>query len=72
MDTPNADRLISVSETAHILGMSKTTIWRRVEEGYLPPPIKFGPRCSRWRLSEINLVISQAELAARGSVSDAA
>jgi prophage regulatory protein len=66
------DRLVSASEAAKLLGMSTSSIFRRVQEGYLPAPIKLGPRCSRWRLSEIKAVIEKAELEARGYVSTAA
>ena len=44
--------LISDLEAAELLGCSRATIWRRVADGGLPRPVKFGG-LSRFVLSEI-------------------
>lgn len=33
--------------------VSRNTIWRWTRDGRLPKPVKLGPGCTRWRLSEI-------------------
>jgi predicted DNA-binding transcriptional regulator AlpA len=67
MTEKHEDRLIPLSEVASLLGMSKTTVWEMVRRGLLPKPLKFGPRMSRWRLSDIQKVIAKAEEAGRAA-----
>jgi len=33
--------------------VSRATIWRWVAQGAFPPPVKFSPGCTRWKLDEI-------------------
>lgn len=65
MQENQQDRLIPLSEVSRLLGISKTSVWAHVRSGLLPAPLKFGPRMSRWRLSDINAVIARAEEAGR-------
>ena len=51
------DRLVTVRELSSILSVGKSTIWAWVAAGRLPAPLRFGGRCTRWRLSEIQAVI---------------
>ena len=55
--------LISDVEAAKLLGCSRTTIWRRVADGTLSRPVKFGS-LSRFVLSEISALVESA-MAAR-------
>jgi len=41
-------RLISVAELAQILGVGKSTIYRWIRSGILPPPRRIGPRRVGW------------------------
>lgn len=54
------DPLIRDFECAALLGCSRATFWRRLAEGIIPPAIKIGGT-SRWRLSDIEDVIAEAE-----------
>ncbi|WP_370301404.1 helix-turn-helix transcriptional regulator [Pseudooceanicola sp.] len=54
------DPLIRDADGAFMMGCSKATFWRRVADGTVPPAIKIGGM-SRWRLSDIEAVISKAE-----------
>ena len=47
------ERLLRVKEVASLIGVSRSTIYRMVEAGQFPQPIRIGPRASRWRLSEV-------------------
>ena len=44
--------LLSASQLARELGLSKATIWRLASAGRLPPPVRIG-RSTRWRRDEI-------------------
>jgi predicted DNA-binding transcriptional regulator AlpA len=46
------DPWLQDKEVARILQISRVTVWRRVADGTIPQPFKFG-RLSRWALSEI-------------------
>lgn len=54
------DPLLTAGESAEELAMSEPTFWRRVADGTVPKPIKFG-HLSRWPRSEILNVIEQAK-----------
>lgn len=46
-------------------GIGRSTAWRWVKTGRLPPPIKLGPRVSVWRATDIAAFIeSQSKQAA--------
>ncbi|MBN9306840.1 MAG: hypothetical protein BGO82_05945 [Devosia sp. 67-54] len=46
------DVLLRPREVTAALGISEATLWRRVKNGVLPRPVKFGVS-SRWPQSEI-------------------
>ena len=53
MSTENIIRLPRLME---MVGLSRTTIWRRVKSGELPPPVRLGGPGSRavgWRKTAI-------------------
>jgi excisionase family DNA binding protein len=50
------DRYISYRELCLMLGISKSTAYRRVEDGTLPAPIHLG-RMVRFRASDIAVAI---------------
>jgi prophage regulatory protein len=49
----NADRLLRLPEVARTIGVSRATIYRYVDSGRLPRPVKVSTRCIAWRASEI-------------------
>ena len=53
-ENPNGDQrlLISADTLSHLLGISTRTIWRRLNCGDIPKPVRLG-KSVRWRLSEI-------------------
>ncbi len=59
----NSKTLIGVKSVAELIDGSPSTVWRRVKDGLLPKPIKFGGM-TRWSLAEIEAVI-EAKLAER-------
>lgn len=60
MSAEQPDRLIRDVEVAAILGCSRATFWRRVNDGTIPSPVRIGGM-SRWPVSEINAVIEKAK-----------
>ena len=44
----SSDKIIAI-----YLDASRSTIWKWVKEGFLPPPIKITPQFSRWENSAI-------------------
>ena len=47
------DRLLKIAEVQKMTGLSRASVYRRVAEGLLPPPVRFSPRCVRWQMSEV-------------------
>ena len=47
------DRLLRRSEVEEITGLSRSTIYRHLDQGIFPKPVRIGPRAVRWWLSEI-------------------
>ena len=50
------DRILRTPEVVKLTGLSRTTIWRRVQSGDFPAPVKLGSLAGRsvgWRESEI-------------------
>jgi excisionase family DNA binding protein len=51
--------MFSDRDVAEFLACSRSTIWRWVEAGVLPKPIKIGG-VSRWKLEDLEAVIEAA------------
>lgn len=43
-----------------LFGISAATVWRRVKDGALPKPRKFGPNTTSWRVGELRAVLAKA------------
>ena len=48
-----SERLLRLPELVRTIGISRATIYRYVDSGRLPPPVKLSTRCVAWRASEI-------------------
>lgn len=46
-------KLLSVKELSERIGVTPQTIYRWVQEGKIPAPMKLTNRCTRWSLSDI-------------------
>ena len=51
--------LLNDNASAALLGISRATFWRRVNDGTLPRPIKLGG-VTRWRRCELDAAIERA------------
>lgn len=47
------DRLLRLRDVAHLVGLSKATIYRRIRAGEFPPPVSAGGHSVRWKASTI-------------------
>jgi prophage regulatory protein len=47
------ERLLRLPELVRTIGVSRATIYRYVDSGRLPSPVKLSSRCVAWRASEI-------------------
>lgn len=45
-------QFLNVGDLCQMLKMNRSTVYRQIQEGKFPAPIKIG-KCSRWRYSEI-------------------
>lgn len=59
--TSDIDRVIRLNELKLKTGLSKSAIYRGIEEGTFPPPFRIGKRAVGWRISIINAWLEAAE-----------
>jgi excisionase family DNA binding protein len=45
--------VVSVREVAELLDVNPRTVWRMVQTGAIPAPIRLSERIVRWRLSNL-------------------
>lgn len=53
------ETLLKLSDVLSILAISRTTLWRRVQDGSLPGPLKIAG-VMRWRRSEVMAALEDA------------
>ena len=51
--------LVRAREGAAILRVSLSSYWRYVQQGLLPRGIRLTPRCTVWRLSDIEAFVTR-------------
>ena len=51
--------LVRAREGAAILRVSLSTYWRYVQQGLLPRGIRLTPRCTVWRLSDLDAFVAR-------------
>jgi predicted DNA-binding transcriptional regulator AlpA len=54
----NQERLLRIDEVRKIIPLSRPTIYRRIQEGKFPAPLKDG-RCSLWEESKVRAYADQ-------------
>ncbi|MGQ2909355.1 MAG: helix-turn-helix transcriptional regulator [Aliihoeflea sp.] len=56
VDEPTACKIIGGSETP----IHRSTLWRGINAGRFPKPLKIGPGTNRWRTSELVAFLERA------------
>ncbi|TIT99794.1 MAG: hypothetical protein E5W55_04145 [Mesorhizobium sp.] len=64
MQQPALSDLVDEPTACKVLGgdnspIHRSTLWRGVNAGRYPKPIKVGPGTNRWRLSELTAVVDR-------------
>ena len=50
-------KLLKIKQVQKLTGLSRSTIYKKVSEGILPPPVQLSRRCSRWEETELEAAI---------------
>tara|TARA_R110002073_G_scaffold39096_1_gene111768 strand:- start:293 stop:520 length:228 start_codon:yes stop_codon:yes gene_type:complete len=53
--------LLSIREISALSSRSRASLWRDVQNGHLPRPIKIGNRASRWKAKDVRRFIAGRE-----------
>lgn len=48
------DRILRLNTVLHRTGLSRSTLYRKVQAGTFPRQVKIAARCAGWRESSIN------------------
>lgn len=49
----NTIKLLSASEVANTIGMSKSWIYQQIKKGKFPEPLRLGPQKTAWKFADI-------------------
>lgn len=52
------DRIVRPREAAHLLGVSRQTLWRLTRAGRLPRPRRVSANCTGWLQSELDAYLA--------------
>lgn len=52
------DALLRMQTVVEITGLSSATIYRKLDEGQFPQPVRLGKRCTRWKAADIRAWVS--------------
>ena len=52
-DTAPASAYVRLPVVCKLFSCSPATVWRRVQDGMIPAPKKFGPRHTAWNIGEL-------------------
>lgn len=52
-------KYIRAQELATRLAVHRTTLWRWVQDGHLPPPVRLGPNTVAWDCTQIDAWLAE-------------
>jgi prophage regulatory protein len=47
---------LRLKKVMDVMGISRSTVYLRIKQGLMPPPVKLGERCSAWPNYEISAI----------------
>ncbi|EIZ77112.1 phage transcriptional regulator AlpA [Novosphingobium sp. Rr 2-17] len=53
MNTPTSDRFVRLPDVLKRTGLSRATLYRKVQDGTFPAQVRIAKRCVGWRQSAI-------------------
>ena len=53
MNREQKEKYLSARKLATSYEVSRVTPWRWAKKGAFPSPVKLGPNCTRWKLSDV-------------------
>lgn len=53
VNTTPAERFLRLGDVLERTALSRSTIYKKIQDGDFPPPVKVSLRASRWRLSAV-------------------
>ncbi|GAA3684642.1 helix-turn-helix transcriptional regulator [Acetobacter lovaniensis] len=59
MNATHIDPMLTRQEVQNMLRISCTTLYRWMDEGMFPSPVKYTSRCVRWRQSDVQNWLNQ-------------
>jgi prophage regulatory protein len=54
MSSGNSDRILRLRSVLDRTGLSRSTLYRKIQQGSFPKQIRIGIRCAGWRESAVN------------------
>lgn len=52
--TPDNDRILRIKTVLDRTGLSRSTLYRKIQEGTFPKQVRIAARCTGWRESAVN------------------
>ena len=57
----NGGRILRLREVCEFTGLGRSTIYKKLSEGFFPAPLRLGPRAVGWRLADIDAWLAAPE-----------
>lgn len=54
MTVDTSDRILRIGTVLQVTGLSRSTLYRKIQRGEFPKQIKLSQRCAGWRQSAVN------------------
>ncbi len=54
MTPDTSDRILRIKTVLQLTGLSRSTLYRKIERGEFPKQIKLSERCAGWRQSAVS------------------
>ena len=57
----NGGSILRLREVCEFTGLGRSTIYKKLSEGFFPAPLRLGPRAVGWRLADIDAWLAAPE-----------